>query len=94
LPNYLKFNKSLLILEIKSSKFGDEMLKNLSKIFLYNKTLVNIFLVDNLLTYEQIIFFGQFISKIKNINIIKVMFNAQRNEEPIIRASNPHLVFS
>jgi hypothetical protein len=70
------------------------MLKNLSKIFLYNKTLVNIFWVDNLLTYEQIIFFGQFISKIKNINIIKVMFNAQRNEEPIIRASNPHLVFS
>ena len=32
--------------------------------------------------------------KSKTINIIKVMFNAQRNEEPIIRASNPHLIFS
>ena len=70
------------------------MLKNLTKIFLYNKTLVDIFLVDNLLTYENIVYFGQFMSKIKNINIVKVMFNAQRNEEPTIRISNPHLVFS
>ena len=94
LPNYLSFNKSLVIIEIKSSKLGNEMLKNLTKIFLYNKTLVDIFLVDNLLTYENIVYFGQFMSKIKNINIVKVMFNAQRNEEPTIRISNPHLVFS
>ena len=66
LPNYLSFNKSLVIIEIKSSKLGNEMLKNLTKIFLYNKTLVDIFLVDNLLTYENIVYFGQFMSKIKN----------------------------
>ena len=94
LPNYLSFNKTLLILEIKSSKFGDKMLKNLSKIFLYNNTLVNIFLVDNLLTHDSIVYFGQFILKNKTINTIKVMFNAQRNEEPFIRGSNPHLIFS
>ena len=94
LPNYLSFNKTLLILEIKSSKFGDKMLKNLSKIFLYNNTLVNIFLVDNLLTHDSIVYFGQFILKNKTINTIKVMFNAQRSEEPFIRGSNPHLIFS
>ena len=70
------------------------MLKKLSKIFLYNNTLVNIFLVDNLLTYESIIHFGQFTIKNKTINTIKVMFNAQRSEEPNIRSSNPHLIFS
>ena len=94
LPNYLSFNKSLLIMEIKSSKLGDEVLKKLPKIFLYNNTLVNIFLVDNLLTFEEIVHFGQFVAKNKNINIVKVMFNAQRSEEPIIRISNPHLIFS
>ena len=94
LSNYLSFNKTLLILEIKSSKFGDKMLKKLSKIFLYNNTLVNIFLVDNLLTYESIVHFGQFTIKNKTINTIKVMFNAQRSEEPNIRSSNPHLIFS
>ena len=94
LSNYLSFNKSLLILEIKSSKFGDQMLKNLSKIFLVNNILINIFLVDNLLTFEEIVHFGQFMSKNKTINIVKVMFNAQRNEEPTIRSSNPHLIFS
>ena len=94
LSKYLSFNKSLLILEIRSSKFGDKMLKSLSKIFLHNNTIVNIFLVDNLLTYEDIVFFGQYIIKDKTINTIKVMFNAQRSEEPFIRISNPHLIFS
>ena len=94
LPKYLSFNKRLLILEIKSSKLGNEILLKLSKIFLYNNTLVNIFLVDNSLSFEEIVHFGQFMIKNKNINIVKVMFNAQRNEEPAIRISNPHLVFS
>ena len=81
-------------MEIKSSKLGNEILLKLSKIFLYNNTLVNIFLVDNSLSFEEIVHFGQFMIKNKNINIVKVMFNAQRNEEPAIRISNPHLVFS
>lgn len=94
LADYLSFNKTLLILEIKSSKFGDNMLKKLSKIFLYNKTLINIFLVDNLLTCEAIVSFGQHSSKSISVNKIKVLFNAKRNEESIIKSSNPHLVYT
>ena len=94
LPDYLSFNKSLLILEIKSSKLGDDILKRLSKIFLYNKTLLNIFLVDNLLSYESIVSFGQHASKNLSISKIKILFNAKKNEESIIRSSNPHLVYN
>ena len=70
------------------------MLYNLSKIFLNNNTIVNIFLVDNLLSCEDIVYFGQIINKNKTINIIKVLFNAQRSEEPFIKSSNPHLIFN
>ena len=94
LPEYLSFNKSLLFLEIKSSSLGDNILKKLTKIFLFNKTLITIFLVDNLLTYESIISFGQYVIKNQSINKIKVLFNAKKNEESIIKSSNPHLVFS
>ena len=94
LPEYLSFNKSLLFLEIKSSKLGDIILKKLSKVFLFNKTLLFIFLVDNLLSYEAIISFGQFLNKNQSINKIKVLFNVKKNEESIIKSSNPHLVFN
>ena len=94
LPHYLSFNKSLLFLEIKSSKLGDFILKKLSKIFLFNKTLIYICLVENLLTYEGLVSFGQHLNKNKTVNKIKVLFNAKKNEESIIRSSNPHLVFS
>ena len=94
LPHYLSFNKSLLFLEIKSSKLGDFILKKLSKIFLFNKTLIYIFLVENLLTYEGLVSFGQHLNKNQTVNKIKVLFNAKKNEESIIRSSNPHLVFS
>ena len=94
LPEYLSFNKSLLFLEIKSSKLGDNILKKLSKIVLFNRTIITIFLVDNLLTYESIISFGQYLNKNQSINKIKVLFNAKKNEESLIKSSNPHLVFS
>ena len=94
LDNYLSFNKTLLFLEIKSSKLGDKVLKKLSKIFKYNHTLIIIYLPDNLLSYEGIIHLGQYLNKNTTINKIKVIFNTQRNEEPLIRSCNPHLVFS
>ena len=94
LADYLSFNKSLLFLEIKSSKLGDVILKKLSKVFLYNKTLLNIFLVENLLTYESLVSFGQYLNKNQSVNKIKVLFNAKKNEESIIKSSNPHLVFT
>ena len=94
LADYLSFNKSLLILEIKSSKLKDEILKKLSKILLHNKTLLNLYLVDNLLSYEGIVSLGQHLNKSKSINQIKVLLNAERNEEPIIKSSNPHIIFN
>ena len=94
LPDYLAFNKSLLILEIKSSKLEDENLKQLSKKILNNKTLIYLYLTDNLLSYEGIVSFGQYLNKNKSINQIKVLLNAQRNEEPIIKSSNPHIIFN
>ena len=95
LPHYLSFNKSLLFLEIKSSKLGDDNLKNLAKILSFNKTILHIFLVENLLSYEGIISFGQHLNKNTSISKIKVLFNGvKKNEESLIKSSNPHLVLN
>ena len=95
LPDYLSFNKTLLFLEIKSSKLGDNVLKKLSKVISFNKSIINIFLVENLLSFEGIVSFGQHVYKNPSINKIKVLFNGvKRNEESIIKSSNPHLVFN
>ena len=93
LPDYLSFNKSLLFLEIKASKLGDVILKRLSKTLKFNKTLLNLFLVENLLSSEAIISLGQYLSKNHSINKIKVLFNAKNNEY-IVKSSNPHLAFN
>jgi Ran GTPase-activating protein (RanGAP) involved in mRNA processing and transport len=94
LSDYLSFNKSLLILEIKSSKLNDDILKKLSKILVYNNELINIHLVDNWLTYEGIVYMGQYLNKNKSINQIKVLLNANRDEEGPIKSSNPHIIFN
>ena len=94
LSDYLSFNKSLLILEIKSSKLNDDILKKLSKILVYNNELINIHLVDNLLTYEGIVYMGQYLDKNKSINQVKVLLNANRDEEGPIKSSNPHIIFN
>ena len=94
LADYLAFNKSLLSLEIKSSKVKDDILKLLSKKLINNNTLINLSLVDNLLSYEGIISLGQHLYKNPCINHIKVLLNGEREEEPIIKSSNPHLIFN
>ena len=94
LDDYLSFNKSLIILEIKSSKINDNIIKKLSKMLLINKTLSNINLVDNLLTREGIISLGQYLNKNKFIQEIMVLLNVERKEEPIIKSSNPHIIFN
>ena len=94
LADYLAFNNNLLILEIKSSKVNDNILRKLSKKLLNNKTLVNLYLVDNLLTYEGMISFGQYLNKNKTINQIKVLLNGEREDEPYIKSSNPHIIFN
>ena len=59
LDDYLSFNKSLISLEIKSSKITDHIIRKLSKILLINKTLSYINLVDNLITRDSLISLGQ-----------------------------------
>ena len=94
LADYLAFNKGLIILEIKSSKLNDDILKKLSKILVYNNYLINMHLVDNWLTYEGIVYMGQYLNKNKSINQIKVLLNANRDEEGPIKSSNPHIIFN
>jgi len=94
LADYLSFNKTLLFLEIKSSKLKDEELKKISKVLLFNKTLLNLFLVDNLLTRDGIISLGQYLNKNQSINQVKVLLNAERNDENEIKKSNPHIIFN
>ena len=94
LADYLSFNKSLLYLEIKSSKVDDNIIKKLAKMLLINKTLSYINLIDNLLTREGIISLGQYLNKNQSIKEIMVLLNVERNEEPIIKSSNPHIIFN
>ena len=94
LADYLSFNKTLLFLEIKSSKLKDDELKKISKVLLFNKTLLNLFLVDNLLTRDGIISLGQYLNKNQSINQVKVLLNAERNDENEIKKSNPHIIFN
>ena len=94
LADYLSFNKNLLVLEIKSSKLNDSILKKLSKILLFNKTLISLILIDNWLTLEGMVSLGQYINKNQSINQIKVLLNGERNEEPYIKSSNPHIIFN
>ena len=94
LADYLAFNKSLLVLEIKYSKLDDTILNKLSKVLKNNKTLINLNLVDNPLTSEGIISLGQYLNKTKSINQIKVILSVDRDKEPLIKSSNPHIVFN
>ena len=83
-----------MLLEIKSSKLKDDELKKISKVLLFNKTLLNLFLVDNLLTRDGIISLGQYLNKNQSINQVKVLLNAERNDENEIKKSNPHIIFN
>lgn len=94
LADYLSFNKSLMYLEIKSSKFTDDIIKKIAKIMSLNKSLTYINLVGNLLTKEGMICMGQYLNKNKSIKQILALLNVERDEEPIIKSSNPHIIFN
>ena len=94
LADYLSFNKSLLFLEIKSSKITDDIIKKLAKMLLFNKTLSYINIIGNLLTREGIISMGQYLNKNKSIKQILALLNVERDEEPLIKSSNPHIIFN
>ena len=96
LADYLAFNKSLLILEIRASKLEDNNLKKISKKLIFNDSLINLSLVNNSLSYEGIVSFGQYLNKNKSINQVNVLLNknVKEDELPTIKSSNPHLIFN
>jgi len=95
LPNYLKFNKSLIILDIKSARLNDDSLHELSKVFNQNASLENLNLIDNNLEFEGIAKFGQYTSKNKSINEIKLLNNKPlKDQQSLLKSCNAHLIFS
>ena len=83
-----------MYIEIKSSKFTDDITKKIAKIMSLNKSLTYINLVGNLLTKEGMICMGQYLNKNKSIKQILALLNVERDEEPIIKSSNPHIIFN
>ena len=94
LPSYLKFNNSLISLDIKSSKIDSKILLHLGKSLKDNKKLIYLNLIDNNLDYQTIIKFGLLITKNNIINDIKMLLNKPSKDEIIcIKRCNPHLIF-
>jgi Ran GTPase-activating protein (RanGAP) involved in mRNA processing and transport len=95
LGNYLRFNKSLISLEIKSSKLDDYILKDMSKVLNSNKDISSINFVDNNLSYKYIIKFGLFLRKNEKIKDIKMLLNKpNKDEQNLIKSCNPHILFN
>ena len=96
LVNYLKFNRTLKILEIKSSRINDESLNEIIKVFGDDSIpLEKINLNDNNLEFEGIAKFGQYTSKNENLNEIKLMNNKTLKEQQALLIScNSHLIFA
>ena len=90
----MKFNKSLIVLEIKSARLDDESLLKLSEVFGQNNSLENLNLVDNNLGYEGLAKFGQYTSKNNSLNEIKILNNKpMKEQQALLKSCNPHLIF-
>ena len=96
LVNYLKFNRTLKILEIKSSRINDESLNEIIKVFGDDSIpLEKINLNDNNLEFEGIAKFGQYTSKNENLNEIKLMNNKTlKDQQTLLISCNSHLIFA
>ena len=96
LVNYLKFNRALKILEIKSSRINDESLNEIIKVFGDDSIpLEKINLNDNNLEFEGIAKFGQYTSKNENLNQIKLMNNKTlKEQQSLLISCNSHLIFA
>ena len=95
LPSYIKFNKSLLTIDIKSSRLNDYSLVKLSKGLGENDSLENINLTDNNLEFEGLTKFGQYTYKNNIINEIQLLNNKILSEQQsILKSCNSHLRFS
>ena len=97
LGSYLRFNKSLISLEIKSSKLDDYILKDLISILDKdkNKDIVSLNFVDNNLCYHYIIKFGLYLRKNEKIKDVKLLLNLpNKDEQNLIKSCNPHILFN
>ena len=96
LANYLKYNKGLKILEIKSSRIDGKSAEDIMKIFGDNfSCLKKINLSDNNLEYENIAKFGQYVTKNDNLNEIKVINNKTlKEQQALLIGCNSHLIFA
>ena len=95
LGSYLRFNTSLISLEIKSSRINDNILKEIGKSLKDNKKIISLNLVDNNLGCERILKFGLYIRKNEMINDIKMLLNKPlKNEQILIKECNPHILFN
>jgi Ran GTPase-activating protein (RanGAP) involved in mRNA processing and transport len=95
LASYLRFNKSLNTIEIKSSRLNDNILKELCQSLKDNKKIISLNLIDNNLGYQNTIKFGLYIKKNDVINEIKMLLNKpSKDEQALIKACNPHILFN
>jgi len=95
LSSYLKFNNSLISLDIKSSKIDDKTLVSLGKSLKNIKKLIYLNLIDNNLDYQSIIKFGLLIRKNNIINDVKMLLNKPTKDEIVcIKRCNPHIIFN
>ena len=96
LVNYLKFNRTLKNLEIKSSRINYESLNEIIKVFGDDSIpLEKINLNDNNLEFEGIAKFGQYTSKNENLNEIKLMNNKTlKEQQSLLISCNSHLIFA
>ena len=95
MPSYLRFNQSLISLEIKSAKLSDDFLKQMIKSLKNNRKIISLNLNDNNLGYYTIMKFGFNIRKNDVINEVKLLLNKpQKDEQIMIKRCNPHLSFN
>ena len=95
LASYLRFNKSLISLEIKSSHLNDDILKQITKSIMNNKKIISLNLIDNNLGYYTIMKFGLHICKNDVINEVKLLLTKPiKDEQIMLKRCNPHILFN
>ena len=95
LGSYLRFNKSLISLEIKSSKMDDYILKDMTKVLNGNKDISSLNFVDNNLSYKYIVKLGLYLRKNDKIKDVKMLLNKpNKDEQNLIKSCNPHILFN
>ena len=95
LDQYLKYNKGLLYLEIKTTGLTEKFLNEFAKVFMVNKKMEVLNLVNNNISYEAFSKLAMYIENNNTICQIKVLLNQPTPEErrKIISAS-PHIEFN